>query len=145
MSRPHNFHIVMTALCMAFVSCTSTSQRQILATNTSQVQLRSYQTRAFDTTDKTKTVRTVMATMQDLGFVLDNADLTIGTVSGTKAVSGQNQVVRMTTTVRPRGEKQMLVRTNAQYGLQAIEDPTPYQDFFTSLQKAMFLTAHDVE
>jgi len=50
----------------------------------------------------------------------------------------------MTVTVRPRGEAQLLVRANAQYQLQAIEEPKPYQDFFVALEKAMFLTAHEV-
>ena len=131
-------------LCLTMVACSNDSRRQVLATNTSQVQLRSFQTRAFDTTDKTKTLRTVMATMQDLGFVLDKADETLGSVSGTKF--GQKKVyrVRMTVTVRPRGETQLLVRANAQYQLQAIEEPKPYQDFFVALEKAMFLTAHEV-
>ena len=47
--------------------------------------------------------------------------------------------------VRPRGETQTLVRANAQYELRAVEDPEPYQQFFTSLEKAMFLTAHAVD
>ena len=44
----------------------------------------------------------------------------------------------MTVTVRPRGETQMLVRANAQYMNQAVEEPKPYQDFFVSLEKSMF-------
>jgi hypothetical protein len=39
----------------------------------------------------------------------------------------------------------MLVRANAQFMTQAAEEPKPYQDFFTSLEKAMFLTAHEVD
>ena len=48
-------------------------------------------------------------------------------------------------TVRPRGATQMLVRANAQYMDKAVEDPKPYQDFFVALEKAMFLTAHQVD
>jgi hypothetical protein len=40
--------------------------------------------RDFDTTDKKKTLRTVIATMQDLDFVIEKADETLGTISGTK-------------------------------------------------------------
>jgi len=83
-----------------------------------------------------------MATMQDLGFVLDKADATLGSVSGTK-LNGYK--LRMTVTVRARGKKQTLVRANAQYGIHPVEDPIPYQQFFTSLEKAMFLTAHQVD
>lgn len=109
----------------------------------SAVQKRSYQTRAFDTNDKNKTLRNVIATMQDLGFVLKKADETLGSVTGSKFV--KNRELKMTVFVRPRNENQLLVRANAEYGLVAIADPVPYQDFFNSLGKSMFLEAHEVD
>ena len=127
---------------LMLAGCQTDSRQQILATTKSQVELRSFQTRAFDTTDKEKTLRTVMATLQDLSFVLDKADAILGTVSGTKLDGYQ---LRITVTVRPRGETQMLVRANAQYNITAVEDPEPYQQFFTALGRAMFLTAHEVD
>lgn len=122
--------------------CQTDSKQQVLAVTKSQVELRSFQTRAFDTTDKEKTLRTVMATLQDLSFVLGKADAVLGTVSGTKLDGYQ---LRITVTVRPRGETQMLVRANAQYNITAVEDPEPYQQFFVALERAMFLTAHEVD
>lgn len=127
---------------LMLAGCQTDSRQQILATTKSQVELRSFQTRAFDTTDKEKTLRTVMATLQDLSFVLDKADAILGTVSGTKLDGYQ---LRITVTVRPRGETQMLVRANAQYNITAVEDPEPYQQFFAALGRAMFLTAHEVD
>ena len=127
---------------LMLAGCQTDSRQQILATTKSQVELRSFQTRAFDTTDKEKTLRTVMATLQDLSFVLDKADAILGTVSGTKLDGYQ---LRITVTVRPRGETQMLVRANAQYNITAVEDPEPYQQFFAALERAMFLTAHEVD
>ena len=122
--------------------CQTDSRDQVLATSQSQVALRSMQSRAFDTTDKVKTMRTVIATLQDLGFVVDKADDVLGTVSGTKLDGYQ---VRMTVTVREHGASQMLVRANAQYNITPIEAPGPYQQFFAALEKAMFLTAHQVD
>jgi hypothetical protein len=83
-----------------------------------------------------------MATLQDLGFVIDEADETLGTVSATKLDRYQ---LRMTVTVRPYGEGQLVVRANAQYNLKAVEDPETYQQFFDAFAKAMFLTAHQIE
>jgi hypothetical protein len=131
----------LTIVTLLVIGCATTQQR-LLDSDSSQVQLRSIQTRAFDTTDKEKTLRTVMATLQDLGFVIDQADATLGTVSATKL---NRYDLRITVTVRPRGETQLLVRANAQYGLKPIYDPQPYQDFFAALQKAMFLTAQQVD
>lgn len=122
--------------------CQTTSSSQLLRANGSQVQTRSIQTRAFDTTDRNQTLRTVIATLQDLGFVIDKADEVLGTVSATKLDGYQ---LRMTVTVRPRGQTQLLVRANAQYKLKAVNDPVIYQDFFVSLEKSMFLTAHAVD
>jgi hypothetical protein len=115
---------------------------QVTKTDQSAVQMRSYQQRAFDTADKEQTLRSVIATLQDLGFVLDKADLELGMVTGTK-LSGYE--LRVTVTVRPRGDTQMLVRINAGYEEKAVKDLKFYQDFFTALEKAMFLTAHEVD
>jgi hypothetical protein len=131
---------VVAAVLLA--GCQFDSRQQILATSQSAAQLRSYQTRAFDTIDRTKTLRTVIATLQDLGFVIDKADATLGTVTATKL---DGYALRMTVTVRERGSTQLLVRANAQYNDMAVETPEPYQQFFEALQKAMFLTAHQVD
>lgn len=138
---------VKKTACAALVvlmlaGCQTDSRDQVLATSESQVALRSIQSRVFDTTDKARTQRTIIATLQDLGFVIDKADATLGTVSATKL---NGYAMRMTVSVRDHGAKQTLVRASAQYNQTAIEDPQPYQQFFTALEKAMFLTAHDAD
>lgn len=127
-------------LQLLLAACANQNARILEGGN--QVELRSMQSRVFDTNDKNMVVRTVIATMQDLSFVIDKANADLGTVSGTKLGGYQ---IKMTVTVRPKSESQTLVRANAQYNLKAIEDPEVYQNFFTSLQKAMFLTAHSIE
>ena len=133
--------VAILIFTLALAACVP-STKAVMETNQSALALRSFQQRAFDTTDKEKTLRTVISTLQDLSFVVDKADLELGTVSATK-LSGYQ--LRITVTVRPRGETQMLVRANAQYMNQAVEEPKPYQDFFVSLEKSMFLTAHEVD
>lgn len=126
-----------------FASGCATTAGKAFETSESQVKLRSIQTRAFDTTDKKLMMRTVISTMQDLDFVIDKADLTLGTVTGSKFLG--YAIVAMTVTVRPRGEKQLLVRVNAQHGITSVSDPSTYQDFFTALEKSLFLTAQQVD
>lgn len=125
------------------------SARDAMFDGGTQLQARSYQSRAFDTTDREQTLRGVITTLQDLGFVIDKADATLGTVSATKL---WNYQVRATVSVRPRGTTQMLVRMNAQYTKvpqaqagRPLEDPAAYQDFFTALAKTLFLVDHTVE
>jgi hypothetical protein len=108
----------------------------------SAVELRSYQSRVFDTTDRKLTLRTILAALQDLGFVIDQADAELGLVSATKL---DDDELRVSATVRLRGETQLIVRVNATHAYQPIQDPEPYQDFFAVLEKAMFLTANRID
>jgi hypothetical protein len=127
---------------LLLAACQTDSRKQVLASTEGQLALRQIQTRAFDTTDRERMLRTVIATLQDLSFVVDKADATLGSVSGTKLDGYQ---LRMTVTVRPRGETQLLVRANAEYNLAAVDDPEPYQQFFAALEKSAFLTAQNVD
>jgi hypothetical protein len=132
--------LVTAALLLA--ACQTDSKEQILATDRSQVELRAVQTRAFDTTDRDLTIRAVISTLQDLGFVIDKADATLGTISATKF---GGYAMRMTVTVRRRGQTQTAVRASAQYNINAVSDAKPYQEFFAALEKSMFLTANEVD
>jgi hypothetical protein len=141
-SKPARLAFFALGIGIALSGCQANSRDQLMATDASQVALRSIQARAFDTTDNEKTLRTVISTLQDLSFVIDRADSELGTVSATKL---DGYMLRMTVTVRARGEKQTIVRASAQYENQAITDAAPFQQFFTSLEKAMFLTAQEVD
>jgi hypothetical protein len=132
---------IASALILALAGCELNPPRPVLE-GESQVQLRSIQTRSFETHDKEQTLRTVIATLQDLGFVIDKADATLGAVSATKL---DGYELRMTVTVRPRDEESLLVRASAQHQMAPIEDPEPYQDFFVALEKSMFLATHRVD
>ena len=122
--------------------CLSDSKSEILATDKSQVQLRAVQTRVFETNDRAMVFRAAIATLQDLGFIIDKADDSLGTVSATK-LSGY--VMRITVTVRPRGITQTAVRASAQYNINAVSEAAPYQQFFAALEKSMFLSANEVD
>ena len=136
-------HVLIPCGILLLVICACASkQKDILETTESQVRLRSIQSRVFDTNDGLKLLRTIIATLQDLGFVIDKADAELGTVSGTKR---KGYTLRMTVSIRPRGESQMIVRANAQYNIQTVEDPEPYQQFFASLSRGLFLEAQQVE
>ncbi len=133
---------ILLLLAFALVGCVHNSTSSALDVGTDQVQIRQIQSRAFDTTDREKTLRTVISTLQDLGFVVDKADLGLGTVTATKL---DGYALRMSVSVRPRNAKQLLVRANAQYQEEAVTDPGPYQSFFASLAKGMFLTAQNID
>ena len=99
------------------------------------------QTRIFDTTDRTKMVRTVISTFQDLGYNIDKVDAGSGTVTATKLA-----VLQMSAAVSPRGP-QTGVRANAVIRVSGrdrkqVDAPEFYQQlFFAPLSEAIFLTA----
>ena len=107
-----------------------------------QLATREIQTRKYDTLDKAMTMRSVVATLQDLGFTIDQADADLGTITATRL---HQYTMRMTVTVVKKEGDQISVRANARIGEKAVTDAPTYQDFFVVLDKAMFLTQHKVD
>ncbi len=75
----------------------------------------------------------------DALLVLNRHDRTWG------PFSHRSNLVRLTVTVRTRNASQLVVRASAQFYLRAVEDPAPYQQFFRTLEQAVFLEGHAVE
>lgn len=133
--------VICLMLSVTLTGCAYTAQ-ELLDTPESQLKIRSIQSRAFDTTDREKSLRVIIATLQDLGFVIDHADQNLGSVTGTKL---DHYLLRMTVTVHPRGSTQLMVRANARYNVTPVLEPEPYQQFFAALSRAMFLDAQQVD
>lgn len=133
-------------LCTTVSACqTAPQEKPDLLSTKPAVELRAMQTRAFDSSDRTKTLGTVVATLQDIGYTLDKVEPNSGTVSATKL-----DVLRLSALVYPRGTKQMVVRANAMVIMPSknsqVDDPLFYQKlFFEPLSKAMFLSALQIE
>ncbi len=146
--KPRVFVFVFAVTGSGLFSGCVTNPALAVFDTSSQMQLRSHQTRAFDTGDPEKILRTVIATLQDFGFVIDKADARLGSISATKLAGYE---MRLTVTVRTRNATQQLVRASAQFkpyssaDARPVEDATPYREFFSALEKSMFLAAHDVD
>ena len=123
-----SLHALTLMAAVILVGCASTTDRVLDTGDETQLQKRSYQSRIFDTSDKEKVLRAAISTLQDLGFVIDRADFTLGTVSGTKYERYQ---IKITVSVRPKGNDRLMVRANAQFNIEPINDPKQYQDFFS--------------
>lgn len=133
--------IILSVLVIASLTA-CVSQNAAITEGGSQIAVRQMQTREYDTLDKRDTLRSILATLQDLGFVIDKADYDLATITATKL---QDYEIRMTVTVRERDAERLAVRANARFNETPIEDPRSYQDFFAALDKAMFLTLHEVD
>lgn len=133
--------MIPTLIALGLVAACASAPPNVTGTG-SQLQTRQIQTREYDTLDQAKTLRSVISTLQDLGFVIDTADLDLGTVTATRE---DKYTMRMTVTVREKDAQRILVRANARIGEDTVTDPLTYQDFFVALDKAMFLTREQID
>ena len=85
-----------------FFSACISQHSQITGGSDSQVQLRSIQTKTFETTDANKVLRSVVSTLQDLSFVIDKSDVKLGIISATKL---SQYTLRITVTVKKKNGK----------------------------------------
>jgi len=139
---PMAFSRALPILIVVMAACKSPPPSpDLLAPTEAQTKLRSYQTRTIESGDRQATLRAVMAVLQDLGFLIERANETLGLVTGAKfAEPNFTDIVGVTVTVRPQGENSMLVRTNAVYNNRPVEDPVVYQNFFAALERSLLLT-----
>ena len=141
--------VALAAGVLLWKGCASTPpERGVLGGGESQLKLRSIQSRAYDTQDRQRVLRGVIATLQDLEFMIEAADAELGTITArrfvmVKAAGASN--MHMTVTVQPYGEARMLVRANAEFNNQRVDDPLVYQNFFAALGKSLFLAGQQVE
>ena len=139
MSRSRHLLILLGLLSLA--GCATTTPANVIGAGT-QLEMRQIQTREYDTLDKAMTMRSVIATLQDLGFTIDQADAELGTITATRL---HQYTMRMTVTVVKKEGSRISVRANARIGENPVTDAATYQDFFVVLDKAMFLTLHKVD
>jgi hypothetical protein len=115
--------------------------QDLLAPTEAQMKLRSFQSRTFDVKDRQLAKRGVIAALQDLGFIIERANDPLGLVTAARfAEPNYHNVVGVTVTVRPQAEGRIMIRANAIYNNQPIEDPVVYQNFFATLERSLFIT-----
>ena len=113
---------------------------QLLAPTQEQMKLRSFQTRSFDVASRKQAMRGVIATLQDLGFIIERANEPLGLVTAARFQEPDYySVVGITVTVRPQADGQMMIRANAIFNNQPVEDPEAYQNFFAALERSLFI------
>jgi hypothetical protein len=156
--------IVSILLCMITFGCATTD----VNTQKSQLQIREFQTRAYDTNDTKMVMKAMLNVLQDDGFIVKNAVVDMGLLSAEKSVDvqnngeaflvqffgGQNAVYKKASIIECSANvseygKECRVRVNFQVkimdnkgGIMKIEqinDEKYYQDFFAKVDKGIFI------
>lgn len=139
----NSFKVVLVAIAASLlVSCATHPpiREVIFEDQMTQLQTRSIQSRTFDMTDQIKAMRAVITTLQDLEFVIDQADSRLGIITATKL---QTYHLHITVKVDDRSSGRILVRVQLSAGITPLGEAV-YQEFFTSLEKNFFLRAYYV-
>jgi hypothetical protein len=133
--------ILMAGMFLLHGCTTPETPKDLLAPTDAQLKIRSIQTRTFDIADRNTAMRGVIASLQDLGFIIERANEALGLVTAARfAEPNYYDVVSITVTVRQDMKDKLTVRANAIYNNKPIEDPKVYQNFFASLERSLFLT-----
>jgi hypothetical protein len=132
--------ILTTGLWAVACAAPPEPKPDLLAPTEAQMKLRSYQSRTFEIGSRNRAMRAVIASLQDLGFIIERANEPLGLVTAARfAEPRYYDVIGVTVTVRPQGEDSMQIRINAIFNNKPIEDPEVYQNFFATLQRSLFL------
>ena len=114
--------------------------QDLLAPTEAQMKIRSIQTRSFDVKDRQVAMRGVIAALQDLGFIIERANESLGLITAARfAEPNFYDVVGVTVTIRSETDGQTTIRANAIYNNKPIEDPKVYQNFFATLERSLFV------
>ncbi|MBI3621394.1 MAG: hypothetical protein HY208_04325 [Nitrospirae bacterium] len=135
--------VFIAGVCLSLAACAGPQKppEDLLALTDAQLKIRSFQTRTFDTQDSNNVLRAVIGSLQDLGFIIERANAPMGLVTAGKfAGQGYAGFVEVTVIVRSTETKQSEVRVNALFNTKPIEDPKVYQNFFTSLERSLFVS-----
>jgi hypothetical protein len=158
--------LCLAAICMtALSSCQSAPQEPPLT----QLEIREMQTRSFETIAMKDIMKSMINVLQDEGFIIEHADKELGLVRGEKNQDIENSSTRNLNTflygeharwdkvktikasgnitehgelmkVRIIFEMTQIDNKGAIQAIQAIKDGNYYQDFFSKLDKSIFIT-----
>lgn len=139
-----------------------------IAPQKTQLQIRQFQTRSYETNDTKMVMKAMLNVLQDDGFIVKNAVVDLGLLSAEKSVDIENKgeaflaaffaganavwkkasIIECTANVSEYGE-QARVRVNFQIKvlnnkggimkIEQIDDEKYYQDFFSKVDKGIFI------
>ena len=100
------------------------------------------QTRVIETNDRSIVTRGMILALQDLNFIINQADAERGVISAKKF---GEYPIELSVEIKPISESLVSVHGIARYHSKTIEDPALYDQIFSSLQKSVSRVVHPVD
>jgi hypothetical protein len=129
--------IFLLPFCL--LACQSTAERAT-GSSSSQLKIRNVQTKNYIDVSKKQALRAVIATLQDLEFIITDADYILGSVTATKLT---HNGIKISIIVQEQGND-VSVRANARQNKFPITQKNVYHNFFLILSKSIFLVKNSV-
>jgi PBP1b-binding outer membrane lipoprotein LpoB len=133
-----------------------------------QLQIREFQTRSYDTNDTKMVIKAMLNVLQDDGYIVKNANADLGLLTATKEVDVENKTTAIVSSLfggyNARWNKNSIIECSAnisEFGnetrvrvnfltkmmnnkgevvqVKQIEDQTFYEQFFSKVSKGVFL------
>ena len=143
----HPCKIIMIMICIAMQAC-STSRKEltdeVLALPENQMTIRQVQTRTYDIADQKLAIRGLINALQDMGFIIERTNNTLGLITAGKLHPNHSGLVELTVSIRAANSGQTKIRVNALHNTQVIKDPEEYQRFFTIVERSLFMSEQDM-
>lgn len=131
------FRYIAAILLIAFISgCASKIDPAKVKQH--QLEVQRMQTAVFETHDRKVVTRGIVAALQDLDFIISEADAEQGLVAAKKFGT---YPITMTITTQPISSKQILIHAIAQSNLKTLEDRALYEQFFATVEKYLPLVS----
>ena len=156
--------VLLAALALPFTACI----QQPPVPQKTQLEMREIQTRSYQSKDLKMVMKAVLNTLQDEGFIIRNADKELGFISASKELDIEDRTEVIFSTIfggdHPRFKKSSIVEASANVsefgrdtkvrvifqtktmdnfgaplGAQQISDPFFYQDFFSKVDKSLYI------
>jgi len=161
-------HVLLAGLLATGLGACGPTQPQ-----KTQLQIREFQTRSYDTNDTKMVMKAMLNVLQDEGFIVKNANTEIGMLTATKEMDVQNTgsavMLSLLAGANARWDKNSIVECSAnvtEFGQQTkvratfqtktmnnkgevtdihiIDDEAFYRDFFSKVDKGIFLQKEKV-
>lgn len=161
---------VVLCACVAG-GCTTHSSRGGVDPRMSQLRIREFQTRAYETDDTLMVMKAVLNVLQDEFFIVKSADAPLGLITAAKELDlddrgffsrlfaeaddrwKKNGIIECSanvsefgtrTRVRVNFQMKTFDNTGAVMEVLQIQDPRYYQDFFTKVDKGIFIARENL-
>ena len=143
----HKFKLLIISIMLIFslAGCATDQEPPVIMSQKSAVELRSMQSRTFETPDEKKVFRAILAVMLDLGYAITSLEPKAGTITGNKLAQ-----LKLTASISASNSRTTTVRANAVVKTNPQKLAPPHQvdsaefyqkRFFEPLSQALFLDA----